>query len=84
MQPRPWLLLCVSLHGVAAIVQAGAARKRLGAQRVAAARLGTGGMAGTRGVGHLHVLEAPSRIRKPSRERRGGSFGGSAKDAHGF
>ena len=35
------------------------------------------------GVGHLHVLEAPSRIRKPSRERRGGSFGGSAKDAHG-
>jgi hypothetical protein len=32
---------------------------------------------------YVHVLEAPSRIRKPSRERRGGSFGGSAKDAHG-
>ena len=51
------------------------------AARVAAARLGAGGW--PEGVGHLHVLEAPIRIRKPSRERRGGSFGGSAKDAHG-
>ena len=52
-----------------------------GAQRSAAARLGAGGW--PEGVGHLSVLEAPSRIRKPSRERRGGSFGGSAKDEHG-
>ena len=52
-----------------------------GAQRIAAARFGAGGW--LEGVAHLHVLEAPSRIRKPSRERRGGSFGGSAKDAHG-
>ena len=52
-----------------------------GAQRVAAAHLGAGGMAG--GGGTPAVLEAPIRIRKPSRERRGGSFGGSAKDAHG-
>ena len=53
-----------------------------GAQRVAAARLGAGGE-WPEGVRRLHVLEAPTRIRKPSRERRGGSFGGSAKDAHG-
>ena len=52
------------------------------AQRVAAARLGAG-LWWPKGVGRLHVLEAPTRIRKPSRERRGGSFGGSAKDPHG-
>ena len=45
----------------------------------------------TRGVpsGHLgeercsNLAHWLHRIRKPSRERRGGSFGGSAKDAHG-
>ena len=65
--------------------RAGAARSaEEGAQRVAAAHLGAGGMAGApEGAGRLHVLEAPNRIRKPSRERRRESLAGSAKDAHG-
>ena len=55
-----------------------------GAQRVAAAHLGAGGMAGRGGTPACPRSSHPhTQGRKPSRERRGGSFGGSAKDAHG-
>ena len=60
--------------------RAGAARKRVRS----ASRPRTWEPGGwPEGVGHLHVLEAPSRIRKPSRERRRESLAGSARTAHG-
>ena len=62
------------------VPRAGAARKRVRS----ASRPRTWEPGGwPEGVGHLHVLEAPSRIRKPSRERRRESLAGSARTAHG-
>ena len=62
------------------MLRAGAARKRVRS----ASRPRTWEPGGwPEGAGRLHVLEAPIRIRKPSRERRRESLAGSARTAHG-